>query len=216
MISYIMMEINSTLHFNLLTQLGNQFEDSVYMKDLQGIYLYHNENMLKLLKSVKLIEPNQSSFIGKTDYELFPKKIADSFRNIDKNVLDTKKEHLTEELADFKQNIKRKFVTCKKPLFDLNDNVIGILGFTSDYTKIIIDNKNTVALTKREIQVLAGLYNGMSIREIADKLGLSPRTMEDYYTSLKSKLNCDSRKHLFELVNRLNFKCVLNYFYKNL
>lgn len=48
-------------------------------------------------------------------------------------------------------------------------------------------------LTKRETEVLRLLAEGLSDREIADKLSLSPRTVGGYVTKLLTKLDLDSR-----------------------
>lgn len=51
----------------------------------------------------------------------------------------------------------------------------------------------TIGLTEREIDVLRLLAEGLSDREIAGKLSLSPRTVGGYVTKLLTKLNLDSR-----------------------
>jgi len=48
-------------------------------------------------------------------------------------------------------------------------------------------------LTERETEVLRLLVEGLSDREIADRLFLSPRTVGGYVTKLLTKLNLDSR-----------------------
>lgn len=200
----------------LLQYLGDIFEESVYMKDLNGVYIYHNNSMLKLLKQDKIIGVNQTSFTGKTDYDIFPINTADAFSQDDRRVIETRLASEFEEIAYFKKNIQRRFVTHKKPMIDKMNNIIGILGFSKSFTNILLTRNNVVSLTKREMQTLAGLYYGLSISALAIKMCLSPRTLEDYYKSVKIKLHCTSKNELFELVHKVNFQQVLTYFYNNL
>lgn len=60
----------------------------------------------------------------------------------------------------------------------------------------IVFNKH---LSPREIESLHFLLKGMSNKEIARKLGLSCRTIEDYVNSIKNKLECKDRKQLLSL-----------------
>ncbi|EFH84116.1 response regulator transcription factor [Ktedonobacter racemifer] len=51
----------------------------------------------------------------------------------------------------------------------------------------------SIALTKRERQVLAGVAQGERSKEIAVRLGITERTVRAYLTSIYTKLNVDSR-----------------------
>lgn len=51
----------------------------------------------------------------------------------------------------------------------------------------------SIALTKREKEVLAGVAQGERSKEIAVRLGITERTVRAYLTSIYTKLNVDSR-----------------------
>ncbi len=53
-------------------------------------------------------------------------------------------------------------------------------------------------LTDRQADCLYYLMNGMSIKQIAKRLILSPRTVEHYLEAVKIKMGCKSRVELFE------------------
>jgi DNA-binding NarL/FixJ family response regulator len=55
------------------------------------------------------------------------------------------------------------------------------------------DPSAELALTEREAEVLNLLAQGMSDRQIADALSLSPRTVGGYVTKLLTKFNLESR-----------------------
>jgi DNA-binding CsgD family transcriptional regulator len=71
--------------------------------------------------------------------------------------------------------------------------------------------KSNYDLTTRQLDCLFSLMKGMSIKQIAKHLSLSPRTIEHYLESIKIKMDCASRVELFEkawqlevIRNRLN------------
>lgn len=69
---------------------------------------------------------------------------------------------------------------------------IELINFKSpDYISL---NK----LSKRQIDCLYCLVQGMRIKEIAKSLSISPRTVEHYIDMVKAKLNCNSRFELIE------------------
>ncbi|GHO61102.1 response regulator [Ktedonobacter robiniae] len=51
----------------------------------------------------------------------------------------------------------------------------------------------SIALTKREKEVLAGVAQGERSKEIAVRLGITERTVRAYLTNIYTKLNVDSR-----------------------
>jgi DNA-binding CsgD family transcriptional regulator len=62
---------------------------------------------------------------------------------------------------------------------------------------------NQYGLSKRQIQCLHYLMENNSIKEIARKLELSPRTVEHYLESVKCKLNCRTRIELIKKASQL-------------
>lgn len=51
-------------------------------------------------------------------------------------------------------------------------------------------------LTPRETEVLGLIVNGLSAKKAAEKLGLSPRTVERHIVNVRNKLNARNRAHL--------------------
>jgi len=60
----------------------------------------------------------------------------------------------------------------------------------------ILDNAVASQLSVREEQILGMLGNGETNRDIANKLNLSPHTVQTYYTRLKEKLGLRGMKNL--------------------
>ena len=83
------------------------------------------------------------------------------------------------------------YSSIKIPLFDLNNKILGVLGMSQKIHINYISN-----LSKRQKECLYYLTRGMTIKQIAKVLLLSPRTVEFYFDNLRTKLNCHSRSEL--------------------
>ena len=101
----------------------------VYWKDIHGVYLGCNQQQAQSLgfKSPKEI-------IGKTDYDLSPKEIANTFKEIDSRIMRTGIAETSEEIAVVKDNKKAIFLSKKEPLYNDQGEVMGLLGISFDIT----------------------------------------------------------------------------------
>lgn len=114
---------------------------SIYWKDQNGFYLGRNKFSAESMYSIGLeTEPHltqkQIDFvIGKTDHDLFPKDVADRYKENDLFVMQTKQETSIEEpiTLDGKTYIR---LSTKRPLLDETGKVIGIVGNTVDITHL--------------------------------------------------------------------------------
>lgn len=62
--------------------------------------------------------------------------------------------------------------------------------------KYFVDFIGNIYLTKKEIECLYYLPILVTIKEISNKMYISPRTVEDHIQSLKQKLSCTSKREL--------------------
>ena len=62
-----------------------------------------------------------------------------------------------------------------------------------------------VYLTLREAQSVALLMRGYTLKQIGQRLCLSPRTIECYARNVRSKLNCHSRAQVIEAIIAAGF-----------
>jgi signal transduction histidine kinase/ActR/RegA family two-component response regulator len=108
----------------------------VYWKDLNGVYIGCNDK-----QALSLGFQSAKDVIGKTDYELpWSIESADEFRKNDLQVMRnatpiTKKEKI---IIGSKEAI---LITQKIPLFDDNQQVIGVLGISTDITDLMMRAK---------------------------------------------------------------------------
>lgn len=68
-----------------------------------------------------------------------------------------------------------------------------------------ISDEATYNLTKRQKDCLFCLVNGMTIKEIARTLHLSPKTVEHYLNAIKIRLNANTRSELIKKALQMQF-----------
>jgi len=99
----------------------------IFFKDKNLVYVSCNENYARDLK----IKSNMIT--GKTDYDFYPKGLAEKYRTDDKRIMQIGK---TEDLEEeYFQEGQAAFVhTVKTPVKDEKGNIIGVLGIFWDIT----------------------------------------------------------------------------------
>lgn len=115
----------------------------VYLKDVAGRYLLVN------VRYEELFHQQKDNMIGRTDSELFPKQMADSFRANDMRVIAEGKALTMEEIAPHDDGL-HTYISIKFPLFDRHDKVYAVCGISTDIT----DRKNAEARLRDSHQAL--------------------------------------------------------------
>ncbi|MDN3512506.1 MAG: PAS domain-containing protein [Candidatus Jettenia sp.] len=102
----------------------------IFSKDKNFVYMSCNENLARDLH----IRPDEIT--GKTDYDFFPKELAEKYRTEDKRVIESGQTDDREEkyIIDGQELIVRMVRT---PIKDEKGNVLGILGAFLDITEKI-------------------------------------------------------------------------------
>lgn len=120
----------------------------------------------------------ETEIVGKSDFDLFPGRLAENFRRDDEEVLATGRPKLNiVELFFTDQGIPDWFVTNKLPLRDNDGQVIGIMGTVQSF-----EGKKQVLQPYLQIdRALAYIREhfraGVSITELAQIVHLSPRQL---------------------------------------
>jgi len=100
----------------------------IFFKDKNSVYISCNENYARDLKI------NSNEITGRTDYDFYPKELAEKYRADDKRIMESGKTEDIEE--DYIQDGQKVFVhTVKTPVKDEKGNVVGILGIFWDITE---------------------------------------------------------------------------------
>jgi PAS domain S-box-containing protein len=114
----------------LLRTLINNLPDCIYAKDAAGRKILANPADLKNLRC-----QTEAEAIGKSDFDLFPKDIAEQFWADDQKVIQGQPVINREEYFLNDEGEKRWLLTSKLPLRDPNGKIVGLMGIGRDITE---------------------------------------------------------------------------------
>jgi DNA-binding CsgD family transcriptional regulator len=174
---------------------------AIFYKDLEHRYQYVNDNLLTIMKYYAPDNFNLNDVIGKHDVDLYPLETANYFIKLDLKVISTMKPIKLFEVFQISHNKVIHAVVTKLPIFDHDNNIKGILGKTRflNYFKLY---ETPVILSKRELDILAHIVFGMSIKKTAQNLQISLGTVSTYLNRVKNKLRCRTQSDLVRLIRK--------------
>jgi len=109
-----------------------QFLDAAYdlivMKDLGGRYLFINQ------QAASLMHKSPEDFIGRTDPDILPAKLARRILAQDRKVMETQ-EHISREERLVIEGREHYLDTVRFPLLDYKGDVIGVASISRDITE---------------------------------------------------------------------------------
>lgn len=126
---------NQNKEIQILNQVIQNLPGSIYWKDTNGVYLGLNKFSAEKMCAFGFLE---QEIIGKTDYDVFEKNIAAHYRKHDLEVMITGKPVVCEEVLNLTSGQKMVQLSSKKPLYDQNNKLIGIVANTVDVTHLKI------------------------------------------------------------------------------
>ncbi len=124
----------------------------IFYKDRNSVYVSCNENLARDLH----IKPEE--IVGKTDYDIHSKELADKYRADDKRIIESGK---AEDIIErYMKNGKERIIhTIKIPIKDEQGNIIGVLGSFLDITeKAALERE---AMANRQLAALGELAAGV-------------------------------------------------------
>jgi PAS domain S-box-containing protein len=114
----------------LLRTVIDNVPDSIYCKDSAGRKTLVNHTELLFSRTT-----SETEVIGKTDFDLYPKELAEAFFADDQLVLQTGQPVLNrEEFVLDNNGMKKWLLTSKIPMKDEVGNITGIIGIGRDIT----------------------------------------------------------------------------------
>jgi len=144
---------------NLLRTLIDNIPDAIYTKDLS-----YRKTLTNRADAYNMGRKSEAEVLGKDDYELFPKEIAEGFIADDRSVIQTGKPVINrEEYVIDKEGQKHFLLTTKLPFRDEQNQIIGLIGIGRDITERKIAEEERERLIKdlqdaaADIKVLSGL-----------------------------------------------------------
>lgn len=119
--------LKTTMH---LSTLVHTMPDLVWMKDVEGRYLTCNHIFERFFGA------SESEIVGKTDYDFVDSKLADFFREKDKEAIDRGCMSTNEEVITYKETGQIGILETRKvPVYNKEREVFGILGIAKDITE---------------------------------------------------------------------------------
>ncbi|MCK6629996.1 MAG: ATP-binding protein [Anaerolineae bacterium] len=112
-----------------LRAILNNLPFQVWLKDLEGRFLTVNEPLARAAGM-----PSIQTVIGKTDFDLTQKELAEKYRADDQEIIESKSQKTIEEIM-FDQGQAKWFETYKRPILDEKGQVLGTTGFARDITE---------------------------------------------------------------------------------
>jgi PAS domain S-box-containing protein len=116
----------------LLRSIINNLPDAIYLKDLDC-----RKTLVNLTELRHSGVKTESEIIGKDDFDIYPKELAEKFYADDQTILKSGLPLINrEEFIPDENKQKRWLLTSKVPLWGLDNRVNGILGIGRDITDI--------------------------------------------------------------------------------
>lgn len=102
----------------------------IWMKGPEGIYLSCNSRFERFTGIA------EAQLIGRTDYDLFERNQAESFRAYDRRAIAAKAPSVNEEWVTYADDGHRELLeTIKTPIYDPGGQLLGVLGIAWDITE---------------------------------------------------------------------------------
>lgn len=125
---------NHTAHYRQIQLEGlvNRLPGLAFMKDAEHRYMIVNDNMCQLLAR------GREQILGKRDADLIVKQMGDEVEVDDRTVFQTGQASTRLFYGTLLPNDTRSryFQSTKVPMFDEQNNVVGLIGLTLDMTEI--------------------------------------------------------------------------------
>lgn len=185
----------------LLNQIVNEIKAVILVKDTTGRHIFVN-NYYESAVGCKV-----SDVIGRTDEQIFTdKETIEKIVSKDKQVIATGESLSYEELIPSNFGEQFYYLTTKTPLFDLQNNIIGVICLATDITKqkLLEQELQFQAKLKNEYlakvshEIRTPLNSIVGLAEIAQQFeGINlPSTLSNYLSNIQQ-----ASEHLSNVVN---------------
>jgi len=126
----------------------------IYLKDPQGRYRLINKTF------EKLFDVDREHFLGKSDYDIFTKEVADKFQKHDRSVVESGRAIQVEEEMTHDETLLA-YLSVKFPLRDSEGGIYAVCGISSNITErkkmenAIRESERRVRAVNKELEAFA-------------------------------------------------------------
>ena len=141
-----------------LRELVRNSDDCFFVMDKELRYRCVSETVVRLAGL-----EDAENLIGKTDYDLYPRELADKYRASDKSVLESGRPILgrTETLPDLNGG-HRRVKTWKYAIHDASGNIVGVYGLCRDISETVMLEQQAKA-AENYIRLIDNIPGGVGI-----------------------------------------------------
>jgi PAS domain S-box-containing protein len=125
----------------LLQSIIDNTSNPIFIKGINGQYLLINK------QHETLFHHSIQEIVGKTDYDLLPKEVADVYRNSDLEAVKALKEIKIEETIQ-QEDGPHTYIAVKFPLYDAEGRIYAIGGISTDITERKKQEESSLAADK--------------------------------------------------------------------
>lgn len=145
----------------LLRTVIDNLPDAIYAKDTEC-----RKTLANLADVHNMDLQSESEVLGKDDFELFPKELAEGFFTDDKSVIQTGQPVLNREEYVLDENgQKRWLLTSKLPLRNQNGEIVGLIGIGRDISQYKLAEEQLLKSEEKMRIILENIFDGFSIYE---------------------------------------------------
>jgi len=131
-----------------------------WMKDTKGVYVQANRHWIKSAALSCLADLQ-----GKTDFDFWPKDLAEHYRTVDEEVMQTRQQKkLIEKSID--NGVEYWVETFKSPVVDEQGRILGTIGLARDIT----EERETEEKLKLAASIYESSSEGMVVTDIENKI----------------------------------------------
>lgn len=147
----------------------------IFMKDLEGRYILYN------CQWRRLFNPNHAELRGKTDYDIFPRELAEEFRANDRRVVESRSPMTFEESTRLEDGMLHAYISTKFPILDHEGIPFAVCGISTDITE-----RKEMESALRKNEMILSLFVAHAPAAIAmfdgdmTYIAASRRYLEDY------------------------------------
>jgi PAS domain S-box-containing protein len=183
----------------ITASLLNAIPDLIYYKNPEGVYLGCNSAYTIMLGR------SAEEIIGKTDYDLFPREVADYYRGEDDAMLNSLESKSSEEWVDFADGRHLLLDSLKSPFWDEQGRLLGLLSLSRD----IIEKQKTQEAMARERAKLQEILDvspvgvGITVGGVARTVNPTLAAMVDVAVGKNMQdafVDTDARDHILSLL----------------
>lgn len=154
------LEISIVESKNRLNAILNNIPYWAWLKDVENKYILVNKQYAQD-KNLTV-----ESFIGKTDYDVFPEEMAKAYIKDDQSVIDSGESRTIEEKTIVNGGM-RYLETYKQPFFNSSGTIIGTVGIAKDVT----ENKEAeLELLRRQEEIIKANEREALLRRITETI----------------------------------------------